>query len=711
MSQIVGAEATSPSSATIDTRRQETMAAVAAIWERSKETVCGRVAVLEQAAMSLLEGALGDELRRQAERDAHKLAGSLGTFGFAQGSQLAKEVELLLQGDTPLEGAQILQLSELVLAVRQEIEQGVLQPPAPPQPVARETQEPPSASAVAAPVAPFVGSATLTLLIVSGRTEFAEQLVVQLASRGQRAMHAVDVVAARALLAREQPEVVLLDISVPAHAVMELALLVELTARMPPMLVVVLSESATFSDRLQIARLGGSGFLQKPVSVEQVVEFTALLRQRGDSHEVKVLAVDDDPAILAILQTLLAPRGITLTTLDDPRRFWDVLQKVAPDLLVLDMEMPHINGVELCRVVRNDPRWRDMPVLFLTAAIGPERVGKIFTAGADDYVQKPLVGPELLTRILNRLERIQLSRAMAEVDALTGVVNQRKGTHLLERFLRLAVRNQQPFSIALLSIDSFTSINEQYGHEAGNGVLHRLGEFLLTSLRSEDVVARWDGEEFLVGLYGLDRDTAVRRLTGMFRQFHEQRFSSSQGVEFQVTLSAGVAGHPFDGKDLPTLCQLAYQALSQAKTLGRNRVLPIGWCPDVEQSRHNVDIALVDDDVVLGELLVQVLTTRGFTVRWFQDGQDAVEKLGGLTPKVNARVVLLDVDLPGLDGFSVLRCLAHDGLLAHSQVLMLTARAVENEVIEAFKLGATDHVAKPFSISVLIQRVQRMLKR
>jgi DNA-binding response OmpR family regulator len=118
--------------------------------------------------------------------------------------------------------------------------------------------------------------------------------------------------------------------------------------------------------------------------------------------------VDDDTQVLDFLRTLLDPWGFKLTLLDNPQQFWNTLEQTAPDLLILDVEMPELSGIDLCQVVRNDPRWNDLPVLFLSAHTDVETLQRVFTAGADDYVNKPVIGPELIARVLNRLERSQI---------------------------------------------------------------------------------------------------------------------------------------------------------------------------------------------------------------------------------------------------------------------------------------------------------------
>ncbi|HEX4735860.1 MAG TPA: response regulator, partial [Thermoleophilaceae bacterium] len=126
---------------------------------------------------------------------------------------------------------------------------------------------------------------------------------------------------------------------------------------------------------------------------------------------------------------------------------------------------------------------------------------------------------------------------------------------------------------------------------------------------------------------------------------------------------------------------------------------------DVDQ----VDIAVVEDDSALAELLTHSLSTQGWSVRVLDDGPTAVGALAGEPPLVRARLVLLDWDLPGLDGLAVLRRLRERGVLAQTKVVMLTARDSETEVLKALELGATDHVAKPFSVPVLLQKVRQVI--
>jgi diguanylate cyclase (GGDEF)-like protein len=385
---------------------------------------------------------------------------------------------------------------------------------------------------------------------------------------------ASDLSAARELLERCRPDVVLLDLSLPEDARNSLQLLEELAARDPAVPTLILTWHDSLIDRVEVVRRGGSGFLQKPLPPSEVLDAVTQLLSRTSALESKILAVDDDPLVLATLKALLEPKRIRVITLDEPLRFWETFERTSPNLLILDVEMPHLNGLELCRVIRNDPRWCGIPIIFVTMHTDAETVQQVFAAGADDFVRKPIVGPELLTRIGNRLENARLYRMFVETDPLTGVANRRKSTTTLNHLIRMASRFHQPFTFCMLDLDNFKRINDTYGHAVGDQVLRRLGKTLLKTFRAEDVVARWGGEEFAVGMFGMPLQDAVQRMTGMLEAFREELFTTPGGMEFRVTFSAGVAQYPEDGLELQSLYRSADKALYQAKRAGRDRVLP-----------------------------------------------------------------------------------------------------------------------------------------
>jgi diguanylate cyclase (GGDEF)-like protein len=527
--------------------------ALAEIWEHHHAGVLEQVETIAAAVVALLRDDLDDERRAQATREAHKLAGSLGTFGLAAASERSRELELLLGAPEALDPSSLPRLSELVVAVRDDV-QAVL----PASPATDAQPAPPEAA---------------RLLIVEDDLPLAERLTAEAARRGMGVELAASPAAARDVLARIRPAGVLLDLTFETGTADAYALLSELTGATPPVPVLVSTMRDTLIDRVEVVRRGGRGFVSKSLPAPQAIDAVLRLIERAHAPETTLLAVDDDPALLGAVGALLAPHGVRVVTLSDPLRFWSELDRVRPDMILLDVDMPGVTGVELCRVLRNDPRWATVPVLVLTARRDPASIERIFAAGADDHLAKPVIGTELVTRVRNRVERLALHRALAETDSLTGVQNRQASTQALERLLRLAMRYEQPLALAAIDLDRFKQVNDAHGHAAGDAVLRRFGTLLSESFRGEDVVGRWGGEEFLVGMYGMSGEDARERLGDLLATLSRERFDGAGGEGFAVAFSAGVARLPEDGGDLPGLYGVADAMLYRAKQAGRAQVV------------------------------------------------------------------------------------------------------------------------------------------
>ena len=203
-----------------------------------------------------------------------------------------------------------------------------------------------------------------------------------------------------------------------------------------------------------------SSFLAKPVTTGKIWQTTNKLVEPNLSSFASILIVDDDAIFLNTLRSLLEPWGIKVSTLESPLHFWQVLQVIQPDLVILDVEMPEISGIELCQALRSDPDWQELPVLFLTARQDIQNIQQIFEIGGDDYISKPVVGAELIARINNRLERSRLLHNLATQDRLTRLSNRSQSSRKIESLLLQAKDNQQPFCLAVLKIIENNSIQQ-----------------------------------------------------------------------------------------------------------------------------------------------------------------------------------------------------------------------------------------------------------
>lgn len=425
----------------------------------------------------------------------------------------------------------------------------------------------------------------------------------------------------------------------------------------------------------------------------------------------RVLVVDDEPMVTRGLASLLARRGMAVTVLNDPLRFWSVLDETKPNLILLDLEMPKLSGTELCRMIRSDRRWSELPVIFLTGHTDQASVQRVFAAGADDYVGKPFVPAELTLRIENRLTGVKARKAPVETDPVTGLPISTKATELIDRFLRLARRKSDPYSIAVLQVDGFAGLAASFGRAINDTVLRAIGELLPKSFRAEDVAGWWGGPDFTIGMYGSNKEYAAIKLAQICARIAELNFLAEDGRRVHVACSGGVSQYQTDGDTVAALRDEAIKAMEQIRETGGATRVGISGVKAVGPMTRRVDVAIVDDDTALVSLLQHAMESRSLRVAIFSDGETAAAALTGKSPEVQASVILLGVDIPALNGLDVLRRLKAGETTRSSSVVMLTSRTGERDVLTALELGATDHIAKPFSVPVLMHKVRAVLKQ
>lgn len=364
--------------------------AIFEIWQKYQGKICDRINLLEEFSLSDQQGKLDQNIQKKAQQEAHKLAGSLGTFGLGGGSIIAREIEELCHNPT-LNRAEITLFQKLVFKLRQEVEQYSpisLSEKAQPTPIKSNHQ----------------------VWIISQDQLLIESIQIAANNLGIELQTFTDLSLITALQLpspkKQCPPLVFLDFDCYDSS----DLLTQLTQQIPPIPVIVLTEQKNPIQRVKVAQWGGQGFLQKPVTSEQIIKLMIdTLRQRS-SLNARVLIVDDDTQILATFKTLLEPWGIQTFTVEDPRHFWEILEASTPDLLILDIEMPYLDGIELCQIVRADSRWKSLPVMFLTAHTNRDLQHQVFMVGADDYLTKTTEASILVNRILNRLRRTQSLR-------------------------------------------------------------------------------------------------------------------------------------------------------------------------------------------------------------------------------------------------------------------------------------------------------------
>lgn len=306
-----------------------------------------------------------------------------------------------------------------------------------------------------------------------------------------------------------------------------------------------------------------------------------------------VLLVDDDGYVRHVLRQQLQASGYRVQEVECGERAIGVIRGLRPDLVILDVMMEGMNGLEVCAQLKADPDLADTPVLFLSSADDLPTRAAGFELGGQDFMKKPVDVRELRMRVkvamvtkvqrdslkaaAKRLEsEIQRLQFEALVDPLTGLTNRRGFMTDGNRTLREARGADQPVSLWLLDVDYFKRVNDTWGHVVGDEMLKRVAGQLRDDLGAQHICARIGGEEFAVIQSGVFPQVAAI--------LAERARESIAGLAYQVgddlvrvTVSIGTSSYPEDGLTLEALLAASDQRLYAAKQAGRNRVL----CSDV----------------------------------------------------------------------------------------------------------------------------------
>ena len=342
------------------------------------------------------------------------------------------------------------------------------------------------------------------------------------------------------------------------------------------------------------------------------------VQERQTRQNARILIVDDHADNVIILRDRLRARGYSTLEAHDGEgalRAVGILDgplpqgTPLPDLILLDVMLPRLDGFEVARRIKADPSLPFIPIIIQTALDTTEDMVVGLDAGADDYITKPINFAELEARVRSLLrikwlqEQVERQKAdlsaindqlvrIARTDGLTGIDNRRRLEERLDETFEHSRRLGEPFACVMCDLDHFKSVNDTYGHQAGDAVLRQLAQLLREQAREIDRVGRYGGEEFMLVLPGATTNAAVA-FAERVRKAVEGRTFSFAGAVIRRTISCGVAAWPHPGiVDVAALVQAADGALYAAKAQGRNRV--VRFALDAEDVPTATDAAVPD---------------------------------------------------------------------------------------------------------------------
>lgn len=290
----------------------------------------------------------------------------------------------------------------------------------------------------------------------------------------------------------------------------------------------------------------------------------------------KVLVVDDNRLNTMLLEQILEDEDYEVDILVSGERVVEVSKESKPDAILLDIMMPGIDGFEVCRLLKEEPETKDIPVIMVTAKTEGEDLNKAFELGAFDYIKKPIDEVEVIARLKSALKYRSQQKNLEEMamkDGLTGLYNHKLIIELFNKECDKASRREESMAFVMLDIDFFKNVNDTFGHGAGDDVLKELADILENNIREGDIVGRYGGEEFCIVIPNTT-ENEVYKICERIRKAVEEHIFKTDEADIEITISIGACiKHPDNTLDCKEVITTADKALYIAKNSGRNKTV------------------------------------------------------------------------------------------------------------------------------------------
>lgn len=351
-----------------------------------------------------------------------------------------------------------------------------------------------------------------------------------------------------------------------------LTAIASLRRRYPASEILCLGASGHLDDIVALQRAGVDECLCDNGDTGEIVTRLLDLSQTRELAQPRVLIVEDSLTAGAFVRRALAQHDIASHAIRDPRVLLETAAAFRPDLILMDMHMPHFTGVEATRALRQVRQFRSVPVVYLSGEKDIALQVEALRLGGDQFLAKP-VNPVVLAAVVKtKIQRYRELERLARLDGLTGLCNHTASKEQLEVLCEAGLPDGR-LALAMLDIDRFKLINDNHGHPVGDQVIRGLAWLLTGRLRDADPIGRYGGEEFIVGFPGIALDDACARMDALRDDFRALAFGGASGT-LRASFSCGVAALG-PGERVDSLIERADRALLCAKSLGRNRVLAV----------------------------------------------------------------------------------------------------------------------------------------
>lgn len=333
--------------------------------------------------------------------------------------------------------------------------------------------------------------------------------------------------------------------------------------------IIFLTDKDNFYLRLKAIRSGAETVIEKPVDYDILVEKLDSLNE-ASAAAYRILIVEDESLVCSFYQSIFEEAGMESKVVENPFNILEDIIQFKPDLILLDIYMPEINGIEVASIIRQYKAFENIPIVYLSTETNINKQLYAMNKGGDDFLIKPIKKEYLLASVINRIRRSHNLKSLIIKDSLTGLLNYSAIKEQLENEISKAMRLGSPLSFAMIDIDNFKSINDTYGHLFGDKILKSLALLLKKRLRKTDFIGRYGGDEFALIFPDTPLSKSILILEELKASFSKiNHLLNNQ--KFNFTFSGGIV----EFKNLSTckeIINLADQALYEAKNQGKNKI-------------------------------------------------------------------------------------------------------------------------------------------
>ena len=427
---------------------------------------------------------------------------------------------------------------------------------------------------------------------------------------------------------------------------------------------------------------------------------TEHFNRNTDSQKGSVVIVDSDINVVSLLTEKFKEEGYNIISASDIDHIWDEVNLESIDLFIIDVSDQAAGDIKMLRRIRNENS--NLPVVFITSKDDLDYKVKSIKSGVDEYILKPFEIKEFMARVESIINRFKRYRKKVNRDNLTGVYNKKYFNEISPKLIHHLEKGKHFFSIAFIDVDYFKDINDKHGHLVGDHVLKAFVRELKKVLRENDEIFRFGGDEFLI----LFKDTPAKKAFDALERAriditNREFMCKLVDVPVKLSFSAGIACSSYSDKHIEDILERADKALYDSKKQGRGKITY-----EELECWEEKKILIIDDSNMIVQTIKNMLLTLNHQVKFANDGKAGIDLVNSFNPDL----IILDTDLPKIDGFEVCKKIRKNLRTNDSKIIVLSSNCDDYSIMHAYEVGADYYMIKPFSLNELEEKVKILLK-